>query len=115
MGIYSEKGTLKITVNDTTGVGRYAANGSIRVTVVSGSTFTGLYASDGSMNVVDEEGSLYHPCGAIRGRAALGTYTGIYSPSGALYMEGLTVGNALLWGSSNNLIWNTGNNLIWGT
>jgi len=115
MGVYSEKGTLKVTVNDTTGVGRYAADGSIRVTLVSGSTYTGINAADGSMNVVNEEGSLYHPCGAVRGRTALGTYTGVYSPSGAFYMEGLTSSNSLIWGSSNNLIWNTGNNLIWGT
>lgn len=119
MAVYSQTGALKVTVNDTTGKGRYAADGSIRVTVVLGTSYTGLYANDGSMNVVDEVGSLYHPCGAIRGIAALGTYTGLYSPSGALYMDGLTAlpstGNNLIWASGNNLLWGTGNNIIWGT
>lgn len=118
MSIYSQTGALKVTVNDTTGKGRYAADGSIRVTVVPGTSYTGLYANDGSMNVVDEVGPFYHPCGAIRGRVALETYTGLYSPSGALYMDGLTitpsVGNTLIWGSGNNLIWGSGNNIIWG-
>jgi hypothetical protein len=88
MGVYSEAGNLKITVNDTTGVGRYAADGSIRVTLVSGSTYTGVYASDGSMNVVNEDGSLYHPCGAVRGIIPYGGL-GLHTPSGAFYLDGL--------------------------
>lgn len=48
--------------------GVYAADGSLNVTVVDGSTRTGLYAADGSINVVLSPGSgfvgLYHPCGA---------------------------------------------------
>lgn len=90
MGIYSSTGALKVTVNDTQSKGAYAADGSARVTVVPGTTYTGLYAADGSMNVVAEDGPLYHPCGAIRGKAALATYTGLSSPSGAMYMDGLT-------------------------
>lgn len=85
---------MNVTVNDTTRVGRYAADGSIRITVVSGSAFTGLYASDGSMNVVDVTGEsintykgLYHPSGAIRGRLApFNSYSGFYAPDGSLYL-----------------------------
>lgn len=92
MGVYSDSGALKITVNDTSiPVGRYAADGSIRVTIVSGTSYTGLYAPDGSMNVIPEEGSMNHPCGAIRGVIPYGT-TGLYSPAGALYMDGLDQG-----------------------
>ena len=91
MGIYSATGALKVTVNDTLNKGRYAADGSVRVTVVPGTAYTGLYAADGSMNVVIEDGFLYHPCGALRGKAALTTYTGLSSPFGALYMDGLTI------------------------
>lgn len=46
----------------------YAADGSINVTVVDGSSYTGLYAADGSVNVIKSTGSAYvgayHPCGA---------------------------------------------------
>lgn len=48
--------------------GVYAADGSLNVTVVDGSTRTGLYAADGSINVALSPGSgfvgLYHSCGA---------------------------------------------------
>lgn len=48
--------------------GLYAADGSLNVTVVSGSSFTGVYAADGSVNVVLSPGvgfvGLYAPCGA---------------------------------------------------
>lgn len=95
MGVYSDSGALKITVNDTSiPVGRYAADGSIRITVVSGTSYTGLYAPDGSMNVVDVTGEsistykgLYHPSGAIRGRLApFDSYFGFYAPDGSLYL-----------------------------
>jgi hypothetical protein len=88
MGVYSESGNLKVTVNDTTGVGRYAADGSIRVTLVTGEVYTGVNAPDGSMNVVKEDGSLYHPCGAVRGIIPYGGL-GVYTPSGAFYLDGL--------------------------
>lgn len=46
----------------------YAADGSMNVTVVTGSTYTGLYAPDGSVNVIKAPGGTYvgayHPCGA---------------------------------------------------
>lgn len=105
MGVYSESGALKITVNDTSApLGRYAADGSVRVTIVSGTAYTGLYAPDGSMNVIPEEGSMYHPCGAIRGVIPYGTQ-GLYSPAGALYMDGLDLG-------FNNLETEDGYNLL---
>ena len=88
MGIYSESGNLKVTVNDTTGVGHYAADGSVRITLVPGTTYTGLYGADGSMNVVKEDGAMYHPCGAVRGIIPYGGL-GLHTPSGAFYMDGL--------------------------
>lgn len=89
-GVYSPTGAIRVIKNDTSvSRGLYAADGSLRITVVTGSSYTGRYATDGSLNVVNESGSLYHPCGAIRGVPALTTYTGRYSPSGALYMAGL--------------------------
>lgn len=46
----------------------YASDGSINVSVVSGSSYTGLYAADGSINVIKAPGGTYvgayHPCGA---------------------------------------------------
>lgn len=50
--------------------GFYAADGGMRVSVVSGSSYTGLYAADGSINVVNRTGvttpvGAYHPCGAL--------------------------------------------------
>lgn len=89
-GVYSPTGAIRVIKNDTSvSHGLYAADGSLRITVVTGSSYTGRYATDGSLNVVNESGSLYHPCGAIRGVPAITTYTGRYSPSGALYMAGL--------------------------
>lgn len=93
MGIYNSSGAFRVTENDTTGVGVYAADGSLRITVVDGLSFTGLYASDGSINVVtvtanDTPVGLYDPCGALRGV----TWTNEYGrpPNGAIYMEGLS-------------------------
>lgn len=45
----------------------YATDGSIRVTVVDGSTFTGAQAPDGSLYVVKRTSEIgaYHPCGAL--------------------------------------------------
>lgn len=47
----------------------YAADGSMNVTVVDGTTYTGLYAPDGSINVIKSDGistyvGAHHPCGA---------------------------------------------------
>jgi hypothetical protein len=104
MGIYSESGNLKVTANDTTGKGVTAADGSMRVTLVLGTTYTGYYAADGSVNVVKEDGSLYHPCGAIRGIVPYGGL-GLHTPSGAFYMDGLDQ-------SFNNLETEDGFNLL---
>lgn len=49
----------------------YAADGSLRISVVDGTTYVGRYAADGSMNVVKSDGS---------------TYTGLHHPSGAMYV-----------------------------
>jgi hypothetical protein len=47
----------------------YADDGSLRITVVNGTTLTGLNAPDGSMYVVEGNPAihrgLYHPCGAM--------------------------------------------------
>lgn len=105
MGILASTAALKITINDTSvSYGLYAADGSIRATVVSGTTYTGLYAPDGSLNIIPEDGTLYHPCGAIRGIIPYGAQ-GLYSPQGALYMDGLDEG-------FNNLETETGYNLL---
>lgn len=68
----------------------YASNGSLNVTVVSGSTFTGLYAADGSMNVVVSPGTsfvgTYNPCGAWWVTVSPGTLVPIYAPDGSLYV-----------------------------
>lgn len=46
-----------------------AADGSINVSVVSGSSYTGLYSTGGGYNVVQATGGsyvgMYHPCGAL--------------------------------------------------
>lgn len=89
MGIYTSTGALKVLSGDTSGRGLYAPDGSVRITVVPGTSYTGRYAADGSLNVVNEAGPLIHPCGALRGQTSLLTYTGLSSPSGALYMDGL--------------------------
>lgn len=70
--------------------GIYASDGSIRYTVVDGTTGTGLYAADGSVNVVVNDttySGLYHPCGAWR--ASTGTGVGLYDASGAYYLSSL--------------------------
>ena len=49
--------------------GLHAADGSWRVTVVSGTTNVGLMAHDGSVNVISSPGNTsvgaQHPCGAL--------------------------------------------------
>lgn len=66
-----------------------AADGSLNVTVVSGSSLTGLYARDGSINVVLATGSsyvgAYHPCGAwyVTVRSSGGPY-GYYAADGSM-------------------------------
>lgn len=66
--------------------GIYAANGSINVTVVDGTTFTGLYARDGSWNVVVSDGigfkGRYHPCGGYWVTNSTGP--GFYAADGSM-------------------------------
>ena len=94
MALYNASGNFRVTVGDTTRTGIYAADGSLRVTVVSGSTYTGLFAADGSYNVVivnstDTLISVYHACGAFRAVSPSSSSFGVISPNGALYMDGL--------------------------
>lgn len=96
MPIYSSTGAFNVAVNDTTGKGRYSASGALRINLVTGSSYVGLYAADGALNVVDvgsasinTYGGLYHPSGAIRGRTAPTTYSGIQAPDGSYYFNGL--------------------------
>src|SRR5882762_1322629 len=75
--------------------GFYAADGSMNVTVVPGTSYTGLYAADGSINVVKATGSTYvgayHPCGAWWVTPAIAPTIGalpIRAPDGSLYVSG---------------------------
>lgn len=71
--------------------GLYAADGSINVTVVSGSSLTGLYAADRSWNVVLASGSSYvgavHPCGAYWVTVAPSGTHPLRAPDGSLYVS----------------------------
>lgn len=71
--------------------GFYAADGSMNVTVVPGSSYTGLYAADGSINVVLSPGGsqvgLYAPCGAWYVTVSPGTFVPLYAPDGSLYVQ----------------------------
>lgn len=68
----------------------YADDGSLRITVVNGTTLTGLNAPDGSMYVVEGNPAihrgLYHPCGAMLVKVTLDStttqQTTTYSPEG---------------------------------
>lgn len=68
--------------------GVYAADGSLNVTVVSGSSLTGLYAANGSINVVKAVGTLpcgaYHPCGAWWVTPVTSGVVGYYAADGSM-------------------------------
>lgn len=68
-----------------------AADGSINVTVVDGTTHTGIYAADGSINVVLATGSVWvgssHPCGAWWVTVSPGTLVSANAPDGSLYVQ----------------------------
>lgn len=68
--------------------GVYAADGSLNVTVVSGSSLTGLYAANGSINVVQAVGTLpcgaYHPCGAWWVTTVTSGLVGYYAADGSM-------------------------------
>lgn len=65
-----------------------AADGSLNVTVVSGSSLTGLYAADGSINVVLSPASgyvgAYHPCGAWYVTRVTSGINGYYAADGSM-------------------------------
>lgn len=69
----------------------FAANGSINVTVVPGTSYSGLYATDGSINVIKSSGSsyvgAYHPCGALWVTVSPGTLVPLRAPDGSLYVN----------------------------
>lgn len=95
MPLYTSTGALNVVSNDTN-KGRYTSTGALRINLVSGTSYVGLYAADGALNVVDVSGTsistyigLYHPSGAIRGRAAPNTYSGLQAPDGSYYFDGL--------------------------
>ena len=95
MPITTNKGAMAVTVADTTGKGLYAADGSRRVTLVSGVSYVGLHAADSSLNVVlDSTGTgRYHISGALRGSDK--GATGLYTESGGINMSGLNVPSQL--------------------
>src|SRR5688572_16443964 len=66
-----------------------AADGSLNVTVVSGSTYVGALAPDGSLNVVDTNGLSWvgrvHPSGALN--VVLGNSFGVNHKTGALVVS----------------------------
>lgn len=70
----------------TTGV--YAADGSLNITIVSGSSLTGLYAANGSLNVIKATGSTpcgaYHPCGAWWVTPVTSGLCGYYAADGSM-------------------------------
>jgi len=71
--------------------GLYAADGSINVTVVDGTTLVGSYAADGSLNVVDASASgvpsgVYHPSGALNVTPTEDPVLSIYAPNGSVYV-----------------------------
>lgn len=72
--------------------GVYAQDGSLRVTVVDGSSHVGMYASDGSINVKKSNGSsdrgFYHwASGAVLVTVRSSAGGGVYAPDGSLYVS----------------------------
>jgi hypothetical protein len=72
----------------------YSADGSMNVSVVSGTSYTGLQAADGSINVILSPGTsyvgAYHPCGAIWVTNAISPPVGALprqAPDGSLYVS----------------------------
>ena len=71
--------------------GMVASDGSLNVTVVTGSSYSGVYAADGSINVIKSPGGTYvgayHPCGAWYVTVSPGTSVPIRAPDGSLYVQ----------------------------
>lgn len=68
--------------------GLHAADGSLNITVVDGTTLTGLYAADGSFNVVVVSGGglkgIYHPCGALNVTVVTSGLSSFYAADGSM-------------------------------
>lgn len=71
--------------------GLFAADGSINVTVVSGTSNVGAYAVDGSINVIASPGGTnvgaYHPSGAWYVTLLSNTLAPARAPDGSLYIQ----------------------------
>lgn len=69
--------------------GVYAVDGSLRVTVVTGSIYVGTYAPDGSLNVKvrSTETGYYHSSGAMLVTVRSVAGVGIYASNGSLYVS----------------------------
>ena len=72
--------------------GRYAADGSWRVTVVDGTSWVGVFAADGSLNVKVSNGTtdrgIYHwASGAILVTVRLTAGASLYAPDSSLYVS----------------------------
>lgn len=69
--------------------GVYAVDGSLRVTVVTGSSHVGTYAPDGSLNVKvrSTETGYYHSSGAMLVTVRSSAGASVYAPDGSLYVS----------------------------
>ena len=69
--------------------GFYAADGSMNVTVVDGTSFKGVFAADGSINIKvrSSEYGVYHSCGALLVTVRSVAGNSIYTPDGSLYVS----------------------------
>lgn len=69
--------------------GIYAADGSLRVTVVDGTTYVGTYASDGSLNVKirSDEFGYYDQSGAMLVTVRSVAGSSLYAPDGSIYVS----------------------------
>lgn len=70
----------------------YAADGSLNISVVDGSTYTGVKAIDGSTYVVQNDGTTtysgaYHKCGALNVMKYVSGISNIRSPNGSLVVH----------------------------
>lgn len=67
----------------------YDTDGSIKVTVVDGTSLVGVQAPDGSINVSvdDEERGVQHSSGAIRVNSEISNK--VYDPTGAYHINNL--------------------------
>lgn len=70
--------------------GAYASDGSLRVTVVDGSSSVPLRNADGSLNVILSDGTrggVYHTCGALRVTVYSSGVPSYYASDGSMYVK----------------------------